>query len=144
VTYFADLGPCTYFDFRGDDARLIAVGWLDATHPFTKGKPSPQFIAALARLLAQPLQPVLFFGPHFCELCAPPSRAGGYLNLFVPSKHGLFAAPQLITHYIDAHEYAPPETFQQAVLDCPAMGSPEYIEAVRAHGLRLADPPNAD
>jgi hypothetical protein len=46
----------------------------------------------------------------------------------------LYAAPSLILHYIDAHEYAPPEAFCEAVLACPPMGSEAYLQAIIRNG----------
>jgi hypothetical protein len=35
-----------------------------------------------------------------------------------------------MAHYIDAHEYCPPEEFQKAVLACPEMKSLAYMQAL--------------
>ena len=59
----------------------------------------------------------------------------GSANVFVPTEQYVFVAPTLVVHYIDAHEYAPPEVFQQAVLSCPQMKSRAYLAEMKARGL---------
>jgi len=58
----------------------------------------------------------------------------GALNLFVPSEGFLYAAPSMIAYCILSHGYAPPSEFRDAVLRCPAMGSPEYFQAIVHNG----------
>ncbi len=36
--------------------------------------------------------------------------------------------------HIDAHQYRPPDVFQQAVMACPEMRSMPYLKAIRANG----------
>ena len=56
--------------------------------------------------------------------------------LFVPGETCLYAAPSLVAHYVDAHEYRPPEAFLRAVRACPPMKSMAYLKAIRAFGAR--------
>jgi hypothetical protein len=72
-------------------------------------------------------------GPHFCDFCRI-STVGGVANLFIPGEGVLYVAPELIVHYVDAHEYAPPIEFQRAVLACPPMRSAAYFKAILANG----------
>jgi hypothetical protein len=53
--------------------------------------------------------------------------------------HGRPAPPQMVAHYVEGHGYRPPEEFVQAVLACPAQGSPEYASAI-AHANRPLQP----
>ncbi|MFZ3217848.1 MAG: hypothetical protein WA192_17440 [Candidatus Acidiferrales bacterium] len=39
-------------------------------------------------------------------------------------------APSMILHYIDVHDYEPPEVFWEAVMNCPEMGSEAYRQAL--------------
>ena len=39
----------------------------------------------------------------------------------------MYVAPQLIVHYIDAHDYRPPGVFCAAVEACPPLGSAAYF-----------------
>jgi hypothetical protein len=47
----------------------------------------------------------------------------------------VYVAPSLVVHYIDAHQYAPPDAFQHAVTSCPPMRSMDYFKAIRKHGI---------
>jgi len=57
----------------------------------------------------------------------------GNRNLFVPGAGFLYITPSLVLHYIDAHQYAPPEEFVKAVLECPPTRSQDYKNAVQAN-----------
>jgi hypothetical protein len=148
--YFPDLTPCSYFPID-PGGRLLAVGWLDPGHEYDRGEVSLEFVRKLVELLADPWQPVTLLGWHdcgFCRLTGGPStfRLGpsadgpevqvGIANVFVTGRGVLYVAPSLILHYIDAHEYAPPAQFQQAVLACPLMRSMDYFKAVLTNGPR--------
>ena len=68
-------------------------------------------------------------GLHECSLCQF-SGATGVKNLFVPSCDDILVAPELITHYINAHHYVPPLRFIEAiraVADCRGM---EYKKSI--------------
>src|SRR5438874_9017018 len=52
----------------------------------------------------------------------------------VPGEDCLFVAPEMVAHYVDAHQYRPPEEFVEAVLECPDLGTPAYAAAVHLRG----------
>jgi hypothetical protein len=130
--------------FKG--SPLIAIGWLDPAHRFAGGDISSDFFQMLVELLIDPWQPTVTAGAQRCLFCrftggpAEMSYKGinfgvGSTNLFVPTKERIFIAPSLVAHYIDAHGYAPPSEFQEAVKSCPSMRSVPYLRLVRQHGL---------
>jgi hypothetical protein len=88
---------------------------------------SPDVIDQLRRLIASNDEPLGFMGIHICELCESDGPAGA-ANLFVPTGDRIFVCPELIVHYIIAHRYRPPDSFQDAVLRCPDPRGPEYRE----------------
>jgi hypothetical protein len=57
-------------------------------------------------------------------------------SLFIPGKGMIYVAPVSISHYIDAHGYQPPDSFYQAVEQCPRMRSSAYFQALLANGGR--------
>lgn len=127
--------------------QLIAVGWLSQVEPFSRGPINDAFVGALLSLLEDPWQPSVAAGAHRCEFCrvsGGPTRlehAGrsislGALNLYVPHEGRVFVSPSLIAHYIDAHEYAPPVIYQEAIVRCPPMRSIEYLRAILRNGPR--------
>jgi hypothetical protein len=59
-------------------------------------------------------------------------------DLYVPANQVIYVAPELIVHYIDAHQYLPPQVFIDAVLACPEMRSMDYLKALlRGGGNKL-------
>jgi hypothetical protein len=144
VTYFADLAPCDYFPIESA-GKLLAVGWLGQVNEYARAAVNPQFFAKLVELTIDPWQPCASAGVHRCEFCrfsgGPSSvRYGttevqiGISNVFVPADGFVLVAPSMILHYIDAHGYAPPEVFQQAVMGCPSMRSIDYLKALLKNG----------
>jgi hypothetical protein len=134
MTWYPDLGHLNYFDDGPvDSTNFRAIGWLARNQEFSQGAVNPPFLERLRELLLAPWQPLLFMGVHSCELC-PPQRivAGKFVvpmgshNLFIPGERCVYVAPELIVHYIEAHQYKPPEEFVGALLACPPTGSAEY------------------
>jgi hypothetical protein len=127
--YFTDLG--TSADFC--TAPFVrAVGWLDATHSYAKGSVGHERgdrIALLARAWSESAAALgwpVACGPHLCELCSA-FRASGAFG--VPYGDLLFVCPTMIAHYVQVHEYSPPEEFLGAVSSAPEPGTHEYAKA---------------
>ncbi|MBX2802183.1 MAG: hypothetical protein KTR31_31165 [Myxococcales bacterium] len=141
MTWFEDLSPCDYH--RHPALAPLAVGWLEADHPFETGDVDARTVQQLFELLRDPWQPSLFLGWHDCSMCGGegPSHvelageqvAIGTRNLFVPDlQHAcVYIAPSMILHYVRDHHYAPPERFLAAVRACPPMGSTAYAQAMK-------------
>jgi hypothetical protein len=55
-------------------------------------------------------------------------------SLFVPGAGCIYVAHPMIAHFVDAHGYAPPAEFWEAVRKCPAMNSNAYLEALITNG----------
>lgn len=140
--YFADLSPYSYLP--GPDAvgqlPVLNVGWLDAQHPYTTGDVPDGFVERLweyCRIRVEATR-----GLHECELCPTPqpgrsvTRDGetlllGSAEIRVFAEGAVFAAPNLVYHYVVDHHYLPPDEFVRAVLDGrPRPGSAEYAAQV--------------
>jgi hypothetical protein len=52
------------------------------------------------------------------------------VNFGVPRTGLLFAAPEMLSHYVEAHGYRPPDEFIVAVLQSPLPGTAEYLAEV--------------
>jgi hypothetical protein len=124
------------------DARAIAVGWLEPVHAYAQGPVTREFAERLCDLLVDPWQIAVSMGRHACGFCCLTggpatihyqgrSVAIGNGEVLVPGESVVFVAPSSIIHYIDAHEYRPPDEFVEAVLRCPAMRSMEYFKQLR-------------
>lgn len=135
MTYFSDLTPYSYMrdshrqhhDEPRPDLPLLNIGWLDAVHPFPTGECPDGLIPALNRLSQVRVQQTR--GYHFCELClkAPPDNAHdaatlaeqvarGSAEFRVAGRGVVYAVPELITHYVQTHNYLPPTEFSLATL----------------------------
>lgn len=147
--YVAEFAECKLFGIE-DASRLRAVGWLERGHDYSHGDVSSEFMRALMELLLDPWQPVVTAGVHRCTFCRFTGGPGvvrfgsieitvGSSNLFVPGLDVVYVAPSLIAHYVDAHDYAPPGEFQEAVLSCPAMRSMAYLKAIRSRMSGLVE-----
>ena len=150
MAHYEDLDQCNYFG--AIDGRLLAVGWLAREHAYTRGRVAPEFFESLVSLIANAWQPFATAGRHPCPFCVftgGPSEIRlrdanvllGATNVFVPAEEGVYVAPSLVLHYMDAHEYVPPQAFQRAVAACPPMRSLDYLQAIKRHRVnRLGNP----
>jgi hypothetical protein len=136
--YFPDLSPYAYLQ-RERRSGLMNVGWLGAAEPFSRAPPTPELLAriwAYSQFATAPTR-----GFHECELCSVQplgipqiEHNGQHLKLGsaeirVFGKNGrVYAAPNLLYHYVRDHLYAPPEEFVQALLQSPGPESEEYFE----------------
>ena len=128
------LPPCDYFG-REAAGFLRAVGWLERGRPFATGPAAPGVYQRLTELLVEPWNPYLFFGFHSCDLCRYEGTYG-MRNLFVPADGVVYVCPELVVHYMKAHDYGPPEEFFRAVPACPPMRSLSYFKALLACGAK--------
>ena len=136
MTGFRDLEPMTYFGERCASV-LRAIGWLDREIPFRRGASDGAVFQRLAELFEDPFQPFVAGGGHACNVCQFRAERSGSSNLFVPGEGFLFVCPELIIHYINAHEYCPPTEFVDALLRCPNTRSIEYKRRFLENGGRI-------
>jgi hypothetical protein len=114
-------------------AGVHNVGWLDEGHPFNCGSPPAKFAAALKQWLLQ-AKANQMRGFQLCRFCRFEGHqleryqqiqimiegqkiCLGSSEIWIPSSDGgIFAAPNLILHYVETHSYLPPSSFIEAVL----------------------------
>ncbi len=135
MAWFADLSPCTYFG-QEFASFLRAVGWLERGHAFATGPVDVLIYRRLVELLQSPWEPFLLLGTHGCQLCHYEPGRSGRRNLFLPGDGVVYVCPELVAHYMNAHGYAPPQEFCQAVLGCPELSTASYFKALLAGGAR--------
>lgn len=116
----------TGLDFEYDWSKhtVLNVGWLDDAHSFSGGKLGPEITALLLERCFSPVN--VTRGYHQCELCWSEEmiveRNGAKMHLgsaemWVPSENGIvYAAPNLIYHYVTEHSYLPPSEFIAALV----------------------------
>jgi hypothetical protein len=149
--FFRDLDLCRYnrgpLDADSWQVPLLAVGWLERQHEFSRGSVPPALLEKLRLLVAGAkahYQQYHFRGLHECSLCPNDRVEGGlpdsYVNLLIPGAQVVFAAPAGIAHYMEAHSYLPPSEFIRAVDACPSYGTDEFIEALRISNRGILPP----
>lgn len=134
--YFTDLSPYTY-STHVPLSGVLNVGWLDRSMPFSKGTVPSGFLDRLKDWF-RVSRVNQMRGIHDCNFCRArqwpllplqehpsltidgKSMFLGNWEIWIPGSSGtVFASPALIIHYIDAHEYHPPEEFITAAMnDC--------------------------
>lgn len=126
MSYFPDLGRKSLVA-RGEHIR--AVGWLHPDHLYARGSVPAEFIARLKEFVGRPSLSGNDFcfpgigGVHTCEFCG---KAHGGGNFGVPCDDILFVFPSMIIHYIEAHEYKPPDEFVAATMRSPLPDTEEF------------------
>lgn len=121
MTHYEDLTPYVYSE---PEERLLNVGWLSKGHDYRTGVAPEGLVGTLKRLARDPCN--VFRGIHFCELCPSFEEAQEYVcrdGLFLgsgevrirPSAGKGYVSPVLVVHYIEVHQYLPPEEFIRAV-----------------------------
>jgi hypothetical protein len=128
--HFADMGTSS---MMAAGSHVRAVGWLDARHAFPTGRLDAAVVDRIGafanswRLSVVALEWPCAAGSHTCELCGSFESSG---NLGVPAGEILFVCPEMIAHYVGAHDYVPPKEFVEAINRAPLPGSAEYTAAV--------------
>lgn len=123
--YYPDLSP---YEYSEGPRGLVNVGWLGSDrNGYAKGVVPRDVRDSLVRLAMEPVN--VMRGLHHCELCDAESPvivtvpdesgdAAAYLGsgeIHVSSTTQAYSAPTLVVHYIDAHDYLPPQEFLDAV-----------------------------
>ena len=146
MAYYPDLSPYIYISAgSGGDTRNI--GWLDAEHAYPHDAVPDAFVERLWAFCRKKMLQTR--GYHTCELCDAPleapfqaQRSAEILKLgsaeirVFGAADRVYAAPNLIYHYVVDHHYRPPEEFIQAVLASPLPDSQEYQERARGYDWR--------
>ncbi|MBF5044521.1 hypothetical protein FGE12_19135 [Aggregicoccus sp. 17bor-14] len=137
--HFVDLSPYSYALPRSLP-RVLNVGWLSAAHSFPVGEPPSGFAERLRRCVVE-CSVNRMRGVHACELCGDPMARQsvvidsrevwlGSSEVWLPAPGGgALAAPDLVIHYVEAHDYLPPAVFVDAVMcwDARSGWNPEAV-----------------
>lgn len=125
MVYYADLTPYRYEEAE-PRLGVYHVGWLDAEHDYPQGKVSVELVHKLTELAATKAVRRMR-GIHECELCSGREirivyegrpHLLGCAEIWIPARSGeVYAAPDLIVHYVRDHDYLPPKQFLDAVAD---------------------------
>ncbi len=135
MAYYSDLSPYRYLSSDGGPTTLN-VGWLDKHHVYPQSKVPDGFVEQLWRFCCKPVLPMR--GLHECDFCpiadkyvveryGTEERKLGSAQIRVFGQDDVvYAAPDMIYHYVVRHQYCPPSEFIQAVLEGPLPGTPAF------------------
>ena len=128
MSKFEDLTSYSYFGyFEG----IKNVGWLDGEFP--QASASKEFIDKLKVYGEQKFIVRRTRGWHSCPYCpAGKKPASSTSEIRVVGEKGeVYASPFMIIHYMEAHDYCPPQEFWEAVMHGPEPGSEKYKAAIK-------------
>jgi len=136
MTHFKDLTIYTYGAATSSDVGARNIGWLAADIEFQIAVADPAFVERLWRFCRISIGQTR--GLHECELCRSSEANSvclkgeklllGSAEIRVLSRKGeTYAAPNLVYHYVTAHNYSPPAEFVEAVLSGPSPPDEEYF-----------------
>jgi hypothetical protein len=120
------------------------VGWLAAGKEFDRRKATDALLDLVWDYCTLSFEQTR--GRHVCEFCSEEvsrisERNGqrlllGSAEIRVLSRHGeIFAAPNMVYHYMTVHDYNPPDQFVDAVMNGPRPSSREYLDKLAVAGL---------
>ena len=89
---------------------MVKVGWLDKGQPYTEGVAPVEFVEKMKQM------PFTLFtkGFHTCPFCGNATSSCQYLIKISGKKY--YDVPQMIVHYMEEHNYLPPQEFMDAVM----------------------------
>jgi hypothetical protein len=127
MAFYEDLSP---YNYNHHSKKELNIGWLQKNQPFISGESPTGFIDKLNLYLHSDFTLFHCLGDHDCEFCNECESA--CCEIRVVSVDGkIYAAPELIKHYIEVHNYLPPQEFIDAVMNGPAPGSEEYSNIIK-------------
>lgn len=104
--YFKDLQKVE----RHFGVIMVKVGWLDKGQPYTKGVAPKEFVEKMKNI---PLT-IHTKGWHDCPFCG---RAKSYSQYVIKiSGKTYYDIPEMIVHYMEEHDYLPPQEFIDSVM----------------------------
>jgi hypothetical protein len=154
MAYFKDLKRYEYsknlFKCAGEP---LNIGWLERCAPYPNGVVAPELTKKLLALCKFPVN--RYRGWHGCHFCKEyPVRitdsdgefclGDGEIRVAAKDENVTYVAPNLIYHYVIAHQYLPPDVFLDA-LRALSLPNPavvwilEWIEAFQNQPAILSD-----
>jgi hypothetical protein len=144
LTYFKDLSEYSYGDARFHRVGTVNIGWIGPSADFDQMEVDEELLDLVWDHTK--ISVVQYRGLHECEHCPPHTsnvavrngekRLLGSAEMRVFGNDGIiYAAPDLIFHYMAIHRYGPPEPFCAALKDGPRPSSKDYLDRLSALGL---------
>lgn len=142
MAYYPDLSLYSY-SRSGSSPTTLNVGWLDKSHAYPQAEVPDGFVERLWRFCWNSV--LQMRGLHACDFCpigdeyvveqrGDEERRLGSAQIRVFGQNNvIYAAPDMVYHYVVRHHYCPPAEFIQAVLDGPLPDSLAYEECAKGY-----------
>lgn len=147
--YFSDLSEYRY-GLPVPLSGVLNVGWLSSGMSFPRGEVPPALREAILTWTFYGRANVMR-GEHRCELCSSREPVDvefsgrhmrlGSAEIWLPGGEVVYAAPNLLWHYVERHRYLPPLSFLEAVQRASPVGWDAEVECNRRIGEALKDEP---
>lgn len=114
--YYPDLSPYEYLLRAGRGGGGKNIGWLEKGKEFPTGEVPQEFLSKLRDLSNNLVNRCR--GWHDCGFCNSSlnRRGNGEIHVYIQDGQ-LLIAPALVLHYIEEHNYLPPQIFIDAVMN---------------------------
>lgn len=137
MTHYEDLSTYAYSE-SVENKTLLNIGWLGRDISFPRGVIPTGFVERLAVAGSPSIN--LMRGTHYCSVCPEHTYEDhsywsvtldrniwlGMSEIDILGEGNIiYVAPSLIIHYIEAHDYLPPQEYMDAVMK---MSVDEYLE----------------
>ena len=143
MTYYPDLTEYEYIE-KNDEYSCVNIGWLSAEKHFDKGVLPFSIIEKIEQFSQYMINVTRGF--HDCELfsdkdvrlydLADKSILLGSAEVRIFSNEPIiYAAPNLLIHYVTEHGYLPPKKFIDAIQNGPLPDSQEYRDLLSKHNI---------
>jgi len=128
--FYKDLSFYQYY-ISSPIKNILNIGWLDSKNDFPVGNSPSEFAKKLEAIIIGDDHFDVHYnrvrGIHACNLCGEREvtiHAGnkemllGMTEILIPDvgNNLFFASPSMIVHYVKVHNYHPPQSFINAVL----------------------------
>ena len=139
--FYDDLSPYRYSAQPTGLPGVFNVGWLSSRVPISQGDVAAAVKQKLARLSDPPV--ILYRGSHLCDFC---QQFYGNGEIWIPGDDGrVYASPSMLVHYIEKHNYLPPESFIEALQSADAaLTETDCYARIAAHRTKLDTAPTPE
>jgi hypothetical protein len=106
-----------------NDVIKVKVAWLDTVAPFTTGDCPQEFVNKLKKI-----KPKIYTkGWHTCPFCRDATSSTQFLIPVPGENKKFYDVPYMIIHYIEEHNYLPPQEFIDTVMNMEVEEHPTMI-----------------
>lgn len=134
MAWYEDLTKCDYLaEFL--PVTYITIGWLEKGKSYKTGEISKETVEKIYEFNKTPGMCIRFCGYHNCDFCDFINIELGAITILIAYKDKVYICPALVSHYIEKHQYRPPDEFIEAILNYDHQYAMEYFKKIRENKL---------